>query len=360
MGCAVSAPASSDGSNQSKSIEEELKRTKKELGTTVKTLMLGPGESGKSTVVKQMRLAYSRPYSTVERARYKEIVYSNALQSMQVTIRGFDTVGIPFPEQYRHDALSLLSLVPEDATNRRDGTMNPDVARIIQDLWREDDTQEVVRNSHRFQLNDSAKYFFTEMPRIAQPGYLPTDEDILRTRVRSTGIVEETFTVDGVKLLVVDVGGQRSERKKWIHCFENIQMLIFVASISEYDQYLFEDESQPRLSETLMLWESIASSPWLRKTAFILFLNKIDLLEQKVLADPDSVRAYLPDYLGPSDDVEAIKRYLLERFKSLHKSRERSLYCHFTCATDTRSIRPILAAVMEAVLTSSLSSAGLL
>jgi len=53
------------------------------------------------------------------------------------------------------------------------------------------------------------------MDRVGQPGYTPTDQDILRTRVRSTGIVEETFDVRGQKLRVFDVGGQRSERKKW-------------------------------------------------------------------------------------------------------------------------------------------------
>lgn len=53
------------------------------------------------------------------------------------------------------------------------------------------------------------------MLRVGGPGYEPTDQDILRTRVRSTGIVEHAFDVRGQKLRVLDVGGQRSERKKW-------------------------------------------------------------------------------------------------------------------------------------------------
>ena len=61
----------------------------------------------------------------------------------------------------------------------------------------------------------STRSFFDELPRLSHPDYLPTDQDILQVRIRTTGISEEQFTVDGVKLLVVDVGGQRSERKKW-------------------------------------------------------------------------------------------------------------------------------------------------
>lgn len=42
---------------------------------------------------------------------------------------------------------------------------------------------------------------------------------------------------------VFDVGGQRSERRKWIHCFDNVESIIFITAISEYDQVLFEDET---------------------------------------------------------------------------------------------------------------------
>jgi guanine nucleotide-binding protein subunit alpha len=43
-----------------------------------------------------------------------------------------------------------------------------------------------------------------------------------------------------------DVGGQRSERKKWIHCFENVTSIIFCVALSEYDQVLLEENSQVR------------------------------------------------------------------------------------------------------------------
>lgn len=46
---------------------------------------------------------------------------------------------------------------------------------------------------------------------------------------------------------IVDVGGQKSERRKWIHCFENVTSLIFLASLSEYDQVLEERETIVRV-----------------------------------------------------------------------------------------------------------------
>jgi len=112
--------------------------------------------------------------------------------------------------------------------------------------------------------------FFDAIDRIGAPGYLPDDNDILRCRVRSTGIVEETFVIKHHKLRVFDVGGQRSERKKWIHAFEAVDQLVFVVAISEYDQALYEDESVNRLSEAKMLFESLSSSRWFERSSFVL------------------------------------------------------------------------------------------
>jgi len=74
----------------------------------------------------------------------------------QVTINGFDIVDIPFPEKHKDEATLLLSLAPEDATDIVTGKFKPAIANAIQSLWKETSTKEVVRQSFRFQLNDSA------------------------------------------------------------------------------------------------------------------------------------------------------------------------------------------------------------
>ncbi|GAA5845347.1 hypothetical protein JCM3766R1_006326 [Sporobolomyces carnicolor] len=343
----------------SESIDEMIRQSRREFKATVKTLMLGPGESGKSTVVKQLRLAYSRPYSIEERLRFKEVVFQNTLQSMQATIFGFEATGIPFPPERQAIATFILSLDVEEVVEPSTMNFNPSIARSIASLWSEPSTKDVVAQRSKFQLNDSASYFFDALPRTSEPGYLPSDQDILHTRVRSTGIVEEVIQLEKTKIVIVDVGGQRSERRKWVMCFENVQLLIFVAAISEFDQYLYEDKHQPRLAETLLLWESIASSPWFSKTAFVLFLNKVDILQEKIEHRPESVQTFLREYRGDPTDIEAIKNHLLSKFKALHRTK-RALFCHFTTATDTTAIRPVLSAVMEAVVTAALSHLGIL
>ena len=88
--------------------------------------------------------------------------------------------------------------------------------------------------------NDS---YFESMDRISQPGFMPNEQDVLRSRVKTTGITETIFLIGELTYRLYDVGGQRSERKKWIHCFENVNSIVFLVSCSEYDQVLVEDET---------------------------------------------------------------------------------------------------------------------
>ncbi|GAA5857184.1 hypothetical protein JCM9279_001047 [Rhodotorula babjevae] len=361
MGCGQSIDAEAAQQNKaSAAIDAELRRARQEEGKTVKCLMLGAGESGKSTLVKQMRLMYARPYTDRERAEYAEVVYANAVQSMQAVIRGSEVVRIAIPS-HLHDTADYLSSVSSDeAVDVNSGSILPHVRDAIVALWAEPAVKEIVRHSAAYQLNDSARYFFDEMGRVGQSGYVPTDQDILRTRVRSTGIVEETFDVKGQKLRVFDVGGQRSERKKWIHCFENVNVLVFVAAISEYDQVLYEDETVNRLAEAAMLWESIAGSRWFVSSAFVLMLNKIDLFAEKITGAGPPLSDYFPDYTGPPRELEPAKAYMRAKFVALNPRQSRGLYVHLTCATDTSQARVVLAAVMDQVLTRLLSEVGLM
>merc|ERR1711974_66909 len=113
--------------------------------------------------------------------------------------------------------------------------------------------------------------------------------DVLRSRVQTTGIIETEFTVKNHKFIMVDVGGQRSERKKWMHCFEDITAVLYCVGLSAFDQTLYEDNITNRLHESLKLFHEICQSKWFTYTAIILFLNKSDLFQIK-LQEGKSIR----------------------------------------------------------------------
>jgi hypothetical protein len=85
--------------------------------------------------------------------------------------------------------------------------------------------------------------FFNSLDRLFTPGWLPDNQDMLHSRLRTTGITETLFELGRLSFRIMDVGGQRSERKKWIHCFEGVQCLVFMVALSGYDQSLLEDQN---------------------------------------------------------------------------------------------------------------------
>lgn len=222
-------------------------------------------------------------------------------------------------------------------------------------------TKPLVRNVEPPFANYGCSYF-DSISRISQAEYLPNDQDVLRSRVKTTGITETTFIIGELTYRMFDVGGQRSERKKWIHCFENVTTILFLVAISEYDQLLFEDETVNRMQEALTLFDSICNSRWFVKTSIILFLNKIDRFKEKLPVSP--MKNYFPDYEGKLNqngtngrehqrsnstqggpDYAAACDYILNRFVSLNQHETKQIYTHFTCATDTTQIRFVMAAV---------------
>ena len=89
--------------------------------------------------------------------------------------------------------------------------------------------------------------------------------------------------MEGESFHIFDVGGQREERKKWIQCFNDVTAIIFVVESSGYDCVIRENDETNRLEESLRLFENIWKNHWLRNISIILFLNKQDVLELKVI-----------------------------------------------------------------------------
>jgi len=354
MGCVQSTGIDSEAKARNDEIENQLKKDRKLAKNEIKMLLLGAGESGKSTVLKQMKLIHHGGYNEQERDSYREIIFSNTIQSMRAILEAMPQLDITLSPQNDARRAVVLALPIQI-----EGEVLPrDVTDAIRGLWRDGGVREAVRRSREFQLNDSAVYYFNAIDRMAAPGYLPTDQDILRSRVKTTGITETTFKVGELTYKLFDVGGQRSERKKWIHCFENVTALVFLVSLSEYDQMLYEDESVNRMQEALTLFDSICNSRWFVKTSIILFLNKIDLFAEKLPNSP--LGDYFPDYTG-GDNYDLACDYLLHRFVALNQNAAtKQIYAHYTCATDTQQIKFVLSAIQDILLQIHLRECGLL
>ncbi|KAG7091614.1 guanine nucleotide-binding protein subunit alpha [Marasmius oreades] len=334
-----------------KQIEDDAKRFKREC----KILLLGSGESGKSTVVKQMRIIHKDGFPDSERATYAPIVYRNVLDSAQAIIVMMRKLNIDC-ETYSNRPLAdkIVDYKLDESTAF---VLSPDIAEAIHQFRKDPVVNKIIdEHGSEFYLMDSADYFFTEVLRIGSPDYLPNETDVLRARQKSTGITETRFSMGQLSIHMFDVGGQRSERRKWIHCFESVTSIIFCTALSEYDQVLLEEKSQNRMTESLVLFESIINSRWFLRTSIILFLNKIDVFKKKLPKVP--LERYFSEYTG-GNDINKAAKYILWKFMQANRARL-SVYPHLTQATDTTNIRLVFAAVKETILQNALKASGIL
>ncbi|KRF80352.1 G protein alpha q subunit isoform X2 [Drosophila virilis] len=325
-------------------IEKQLRRDKRDARRELKLLLLGTGESGKSTFIKQMRIIHGSGYSDDDKRGYIKLVFQNIFMAMQSMIKAMDMLKISYGVG-EHNALAdlVMSIDYETVTTFEDPYLN-----AIKTLWSDVGIQECYDRRREYQLTDSAKYYLMDLDRVAQPDYLPTEQDILRVRVPTTGIIEYPFDLEEIRFRMVDVGGQRSERRKWIHCFENVTSIIFLVALSEYDQILFESDNENRMEESKALFRTIITYPWFQNSSVILFLNKKDLLEEKIMYS--HLVDYFPEYDGPQRDAIAAREFILRMFVDLNPDSEKIIYSHFTCATDTRNCNLVFAAVKDTIL----------
>ncbi|XP_054613426.1 guanine nucleotide-binding protein subunit alpha-11-like [Dunckerocampus dactyliophorus] len=336
--------SSSDEDNSRKinqEIERQIKLDKRQEKRVIKLLFLGTAESGKSTFIKQMRILHGNGYTEAQRKGFARLVCQNIITAIQALIEAMSVLHIDYVHNSNIDLAERLSQVQQEKVNM----LNPWQVDAIKRLWEDRGLQRCYQRRREFHLSDSAKYYLCDLDRITAPGYIPNLQDILRVRVPTTGIIEYPFNVKGVIFRMVDVGGQRSERRKWIHCLENITSIVFLSALNEYDQVLLEDPTHNRMEDSLALFETLVKYHWFNETSFILFLNKIDLLEDKI-AQSDMV-SHFPQYKGPRGDAKKAREFILELFKIVHKGHKKPLYMHYTCATDTSNAKIVFNVVKD-------------
>lgn len=358
---------------RSKQIQNQNIESYTDHANTKKLLFLGPGESGKSTMLKQMVHLYGEGYSTRDRKTYTRVIYSNIVSSMKVLVRF--TKNIPDSRLgggggrehiITEEEHAQFQLYPENECSadffvhiNEDSLLTNEVAMHVERLWNDPGIQNAYRSAHsRLHIPVSMKYFFNNIHAYTQEGFVPTMKDVLSCRMRTTGIVETDFNIGNSPFTVVDVGGQRNERRKWIHCFEGVTAVIFVTAISEYDQMLYEDESTNRMDESLNLFDEICNSRWFRNTSMILFLNKSDLLKSKIHETP--INVFFEDYMGNPNDFDASCHHIRGSFESRNRTKSRVVYTHITCAMDEDNVRHVISAVKDTVVHNSLREGGLL
>ncbi|RZF37881.1 hypothetical protein LSTR_LSTR009981 [Laodelphax striatellus] len=343
---------------RSEQIDKQLGELARQQRNIIKILLLGAGESGKSTLVKQMKIIHSDGFTKDELCSFRPTVMDNLLSSMKYVLSGMGLLRINL-QSAKNKGYAQTVLASPSCFDKSFNVL-PGVAQALQALWQDRGVRLAVARGYEYELNDSALYLFENMERICNEKYIPSPTDVLRARVRTNGIIETHFKMNDVVISMFDVGGQRSQRRKWIYCFDDVRAVLFVVSLSGYDMTLIEDTNVNRLEESLNLFSQIVNNRFFREASFVLLLNKFDLFREKILYSGRHLRLYFPDYKGPDHDVDRAALFIQHKFALRNQNAAKVIFPHFTTATDTSNVQVVFQVVMDMVIRQNLTQMTLL
>lgn len=318
-----------------------------------KILLLGAGESGKSTIVKQFKLIHNKRPTDKERKQFGNGLHTNVLECLQAIGQACKTFGYALTEEEQQ----TYDSIGEFEEKKR---ISPEFGEKLLAMYNGEAFRKAYARRNEYWLLDACDYYMQNLQRFTAPNFKPSDEDMLMARVRTTGIIntqleQKRAEVDAdepesIEFQVVDVGGQRNERKKWMHCFDDVKCILFIVSLAGYNQVLFEDANMNRMEESLNLFEQTAGNDMFRHTPIFLFLNKKDLFEQMLRETPLSECKEFADYKGSTNVMESLK-FIEEKFKERMAPAQRdNLYVEYVTGVAKKDVQGAFATVKRTLL----------
>jgi guanine nucleotide-binding protein subunit alpha len=366
-----------DDAAQLDAVENQLRFDKLKEEWTFQILLLGCGEGGKSTFYKQVRNLYKNQMdigiikATVStlRENVRDCIQRLAKYATDPAfIKRFDLGHhLKLPDSKLEMIMQMDSSI---------GKYNETTARAIKEIWDTPLMQESYEQvAQTYWILENTPYYMEHAERYAT-NFSPTNEDLLRARLKTTGIAcLEFFHSDNswCKLLgiskeeresmeedlspywkVIDVGGQRSERRKWLPYLDAVQGCLFFINAHGYRVCLYEDVTKLRMHEDMGLFQDMLGKNFKTIPVTVLF-TKEDLFHanfsvQKFMKCFPEFGAVAKQYGGEPDSKIGMK-FMTETFNNLApKDRKYPVKFMQICTFEVASVRHAFSKMQNQVL----------
>ena len=322
---------------------------------------------------KQITNVHNEAFKDVEyRRSFVVTIMDNLVEGCSVIVLRLEVDLAGTPEEARYKAFSAR--IKQEVSNARLGDyMNHAFAALVNELRADENFTRTLREkSKELHVQDCFFVFFEKIKNYPVWGgkdWIPSVDECVRARTRTSGVVKELCVLNDTNFCIIDVGGQRAERRKWLHVFEDVTAAIFVAALSDYDQVLFEDSSKNRMQEALDLFSECVNSQWLYDTPTLLFLNKMDIFKRKYAQEqiPLNISGLFPSAPEGNDDIEEALKWISTQFLQRRTKFRRTgqgskpvgeTYVHYTTATDPDNVKTVFQISVNVILRENLKRAG--
>mmetsp|Transcript_101356 Transcript_101356/g.124083 ORF Transcript_101356/g.124083 Transcript_101356/m.124083 type:complete len:371 (+) Transcript_101356:53-1165(+) len=370
MGCCYSPPTmlfvNEEEKQANAEIEQDTNKLKKLDELKFKLLLLGAGESGKSTLLRQMRKVHGMEFGNEELLEIKPHLQQNVMESMKTLCMW---------SKILYDQGKMDTKVSDDNIELRDkissiydkGSFTEELHNEFKILLDDDGIKNTIKYKPQYQLIDTWEYLFSRMHLFYNDDFIPTFKDLIHCRQRTVGVQKLRFQLKNNKnnsisevYEIFDVGGQKNERRKWFDFFDNTTAILYVAALSGYNQLLWEDQKNNRMRESIGIFRGIINMETFKDTHMILFLNKIDLFRERIKKYP--VTDYFKTFKGDIYDENEIINYFKNKFLAQRQgnAKNKPIFVHITHATNTQSVETIFNCVRDVVVSTELENQGFL
>ena len=322
-----------------------------------KILVLGTSNSGKSTLLRQMQIINTSGFSKAERESFRPLIQLNIINCIETILKKHDMQrSDPADLDKERCIIDFQKLAASNACHIAGAQQQ--LLQLASQVWSMPEMKELFgMYSSEFESPASLAHLLDDLDDITREDFLPTDQQILHCRMRTTGVRTLQFYFEDIPIEMIDVGGQRSERRKWIHQFDDVAVILFCVSVDEFDMPLREDTSKNAMMESLQVFKSVINSHWFKTKPIAVFLNKSDLLEEKVHQSP--ISDYFEDFEGNPGSYSDVINFIKGKYVDCDEQNSRQMYAFSTCATDTSNIERVSNVCFHTIFRQTLSLMGL-
>jgi len=345
-----------------KYIESHMKEDERYENSLQKLLFLGAGGSGKSTIFKQLQYLHCDGYTRDDALHLKRHIFLQTICTMQSALKYVESKELKSANKPDADSApdatteeikdtELTDAIAAVENHKEAHILTPHIARCISIIWNQDPRFEGIFEDINASLDQTTRHFWDDVDRISDENYVPSRSDIINVRYRTTGVLEKKLQMNNYNFHIFDVGGQKSERKKWTRCFEEVHAVIFVVSLSSYNEMMFEDRSKNAMVDSMELFQKTVGDSHFKESSFITFLNKKDLFEEKIAKVPVTVCPAFEGFDGKDPhSFQDATSFIQKQFHKMSEAAGRTLYSHVSCALDPNNINKIFQNVTQMIV----------
>jgi hypothetical protein len=255
--------------NRSREIDREIKRERRNNEQRINMTIFGTEDSN----IRQFMCRIKSP-EQIDYLRYKNPIKQMVLVSMQLILQN---ESYKIPKRLR-DHRKVVLEVPAD------GNQLVRCGRDIEILWKHKSIKNAWKDREvlGIQVKDHVDYFLDNIERISDENYIPSETDFIHF---DAGIWKIQFEYNTIRHFIIDTTRQKSESRKWLHCFDDVTAAVFLVSLEHYET---------GFTESLKLWISLTSTTYLQYLAsWILIFDVPESFTERIKTEPLST--YFPD-----------------------------------------------------------------